>query len=276
MSGDGSELAPNYHMIPQSYGGSLPDYPEILPPGLTPCNHNSQGYTNHSAPAPYVSSQLTSLAAPAHLNSIYTAGVHPAPQMLVHPDPHFIHTNQPSSLTQITRQPQSIKQETGGLPCFLEQDPGLIPSQGPPFIKQQPPFIKEEPGLFAPSTFIKQEPDLQRGGHLPPGGNLPHGEHPFIKEEPGLPHDGHMFIKQEPGLVGGMTKQFSLEGSSSFLEKKPGIYCGNSAMNQEMGAPGEVFPAFPSQPLYLNFMADIEDIVQPSNGGEWLGGGGGG
>ena len=90
-----------------------------------------------------------------------------------------------------------------------------------------------------------------------------------------------MFIKQEPGLVQGLSKQFSLDDSRcisnnfSFLDKKPGVYCGNGQGrgHPKQDGPGEMFPAFPSQPLYLNFMADIEDIMQPSNGGEWLVGG---
>lgn len=272
MSRDGNELASNYHMIPQSYGCSLPTasgFSEILHPGpglpmTHPCivNHNSQGYTNHSAPAPYVSSHLNSLADAAHLNSVYTAGLHPT-QMLMHTNPHFIHINQPPSLT---RQPQSIKQE----PDFIEQERGVVPG-GPPFIKQEPGFVP---------TFIKQEPDL------PPGG------HPFIKQEPGLVYP---FIKQEPGLNGGVSKEFSLEHSRyvsspfPFLEKKPVVFCGNGTVNQEerdepqvglgkvntacryksvkQEGTGEEFAAFPSQPLHLNFMADIEDII-PSNSGE--------
>jgi hypothetical protein len=109
-----------------------------------------------------------------------------------------------------------------------------------------------------------------------------------MKLEPGLIPEGRSFIKQEPGLTTGVSRledsRYSSSGDFPFLEGKPGGYCGNGAVKQErMALPvsevggcqyksvkqeGEVFAAFPSQPLDLNFMSDIEDIVQPSNCGK--------
>lgn len=256
MSGDGSELAPSFHVIPQSYGDSLPTASSFLQPGQ-PCsfNHTSQDYTNHS---PYVSSQLNSLAAAHHLDSVYTD---PAHQMLMHTNPHFmeqIHANQPLSLPQTIGQLQSIKQE-----------PGLIPGG--------PPFIKGEPGLIPPA--------FQESGVIPIGppirGPL------FINQEPEIISDGLPFIKQEPGLIQRVSRELPLERSSenysedycrngAFMKTEQGVCkseaevdaCYYKPVKQEPTHAGVEFgAAFPSQPLDFNFMADIEDII-PSCG-EW-------
>lgn len=265
MSGDGNELASSYHSIPQSYGGSLPagsGFPEILQPGLPmphPCIDN---YTNHSAPALYVSSQLNSLA-DGHLNSYTTNPLQPIHQVLMHTNPHFmeqIHSNQPASLTQTTRQLHSVRQQLPGGPPLIKQEPGL--NSGLP---GGLPFIKQEPGLI-----------------------LGLGPQELI---PG-------FIKQEPGLMGQASKEFSLEEPRyvhrefPFIEGRPEAFCRNGALvkqeqrvtckqeaglgevqyksvKQEVVGGGVEFgAAFPSQPLDFNFMADIEDIIQPSNCGE--------
>ena len=77
--------------------------------------------------------------------------------------------------------------------------------------------------------FIKQEP-------------------PFIKQEPPFIKQELSFIKQEPGLYSADPPTFDQEPGSTFM--------GHDSVAVE----GFSVP-FPSQPINLNFLSDIEDIV---------------
>lgn len=97
--------------------------------------------------------------------------------------------------------------------------------------------------------------------------------------------DSHTFVfKQEPGLEGTSPLR-TLDIGSPLIKREPGLLikqeCGvlentlcyeqeglHQECKQEMGAPLDFGAAFPSQPLDFNFMADIEDIVQPSTSGK--------
>lgn len=106
-------------------------------------------------------------------------------------------------------------------------------------------------------SYIKQEPGLSVN-HIPPM----HARHEQGQNEgaPGPP----LGIKQEPGLLAHVKQE---SGLLAHIKQEPGI--------------ADPFPLhsftdhsltpFPSKPINFNFMADIEDIVQPTTSGEEFG-----
>ena len=141
------------------------------------------------------------------------------------------------------------------------------------------PYIKQEPGLNMNHIPVqaRQEPGNQNKGatglpciKLEPGLLIDVDEHATgslrIKQEPGLPIDvneaatGPLRIKNEPGLL-------------IDIKHEPGQLID---INQEAGTAQSLplhaltdhsLTPFPSKPINFNFMADIEDIVQPTSSG---------
>lgn len=154
-----------------------------------------------------------------------------------------------------------------GIP-FIKQESGLHASK-PPF-NSEIPSIKQEPGVhLAKPIFIKQEPGSCTDEQSP---LIKHNSYshaarfPFIKKEPDMCNtpiepqscmlsEGMNCMKQEPGLrsTEEVTTEHCRKGAH-FIKNESALDCGVS---------------FPSQPINLNFMSDIEDIVQPTYSGEW-------
>ena len=175
--------------------------------------------------------------------------------------------NQPATYSN----PFQIKQEPGVdgqfVPPFTNN--GALPAtslymkQGTsPYVSHEPgtnPYIKQEPGT---GPYIKQEP----------------GTGPYIKQEPGteppfITSESIPFIKQEPGAGDSFQPRTPIK-QESYVEFPPmkqelsHMFPSHSALQRHHSLPAPLLTAnevsFPSQPLNLNFMADIEDIVQPS------------
>jgi len=168
-----------------------------------------------------------------------------------------------------------VSQPLEGLPAFdsvfVKQEPGHIPREhglAPgeiPFIKREPeamplgsPFDQPLETISRQPCYIKREPGT---------GMYNSNDVPFIKQEPGtVPFSGHdahralTFIKQEPGCGNSIRPPIKLE---------PGIQndCLAEVPCSSSTSEGDFAVSFPSQPLNLNFMEDIEDIVRPSLSG---------
>ena len=191
-------------------------------------------------------------------------------------------------------------------PHYIKQEPGVITEHVPQPPFSHPSFIKHEPGLHDSNTHTLSRPDLTNHNGSPhmsldlgpcadsrhPGQVHTHHHHPphhgqYAGRLP-LPHTtlyGHTahFIKQESGLSindvqyhgrPGPGPNEGAPGPPLHIKQEPGLL---RHVKQEPGTPhsfhGDPFyehsvTPFPSKPINFNFMADIEDIVQPTNSGK--------
>lgn len=227
-----------------------------------------------------------------HLSSVYAShpatvirDVHPSPESPAGGPPHpFQHPatnyymNQMESPLIMNQPPHSTNhlsesaRRTSEDISYLGHESRFNPPFNNGTVSVSSPFVKQEPGS---NPFVKQEP-----------GALPEGI-PFIKQEPGVIPENHLFIKQEPGAMHDgvpFTKQ-QFPGTLPLIKQEPrpcvtfikqdSLINNGSAITQglsQCNPTQEVFTSgggvsFPSRPLNLNFMADIEDIVQPTNSG---------
>lgn len=219
-----------------------------LPPHPHPCGGN---HISHFIPASAIGSYHPQFnpqfnpplghyhpnSVPTHFNSSYARDHvsaqfhHPHHQM--HPATGQLSTSGQTFIKQEPDQQYSLIKQECGVP-FIKQEPGVIPSWDTSFNHTGGGdlHVESEPQDTVIAPIIKQElaGDLSESGHFAAGS----------------------FIKQEP------RGSYSLIGQNSLCAY--GDY-------QQQGSEACTGVSFPTQPLNLNFMADIEDIVPSATPG---------
>lgn len=225
-----------------------------------PIHFNSSYATDHVS-AQFLPPQYPQHQIPSHQHQLHSPHLqHPATQQLSNSNPTF------------------IKQECqDGLP-FIKQEPGVnsweasfdhIGGHLPSFSHagmDMPPFTCARGDV---SSFTHAGETLPSSNHIGASSHL-EGSLP-VKSEP---QDSVLMptIKQEPGVavtsshipVASLVKQEP--GSSAHSSNSETALCAYSSQLQPKNE-GCTGVSFPSQPLNLNFMADIEDIVPPTTPG---------